>query len=1225
VNPQIYYPLDDENLILLNSFLNNVIHIFSLKAKNNISRTMIKKQISTLQSSHNYLSSLNEDFLCSQVIEMSDELGLDEICCLQMLLMAHKYSDMSIESALGIFFEERSSTLLTLITLLQVAISLNNKFLTSYVNFLALYPGFLQRLVYLISDYTLLPLASSLHKIANIQQKVRATRSDLIWKEKKGLSEALFLLCHHSHYHIIKDMKRVEAVMELISFTIFNISKNKIIRYHNRLKHIVPISFLSLIELVTCQTNNTQAIDLNYLYRTCSFFGLINSINSSGYSSVAQLALGLLFLSSGDEDKTINIFRDAVKLRVFSYIRIMFFENLLCSNRDIVRETSAKTLHRLMSIILNNPLLQKIQQNYSLLKGKSFAERLSNIGEILSYKHSFSQVKDDYIYDALLMLAAVSYNIGCCCVLTAFDNSMYIEYKRALKQRWGYSLLINCDVDHLLLISILELLSSLAMKNFDCATRILMFLSSLTSNLSNIFTIIASVTYTLINKNKNLLITVKELESLVWLLNLITTVIQSIGQEGILVQNLLTSCRALSGLSLDDLLITMLNHLPIYCNKLRITIIRCLTCLVHQGSITRSLVMINQQLITTLFQTNIYKFTAKYSISSKIHIEGILEIFTKLKMLNKIFDLMGFHLKYSKNDNISAITKLQNMTAYAPFLSKLLKKIREANVNDISIELRFINHVLVHHITVIKILKYHIKRLWKPSSNSSIYTALHDIFSSHLVPSIALQILQIGIRAFLQARQAELYYKHIEKNMISALKVLIQYLEINEYIVCNLKELGAFDVIYSFFNAGYANLICLYEFFRYPNNELIQRHAIHLFLTILHDPKMLLFIKQNDIVHIFYQNCKLISSRIKHTVAQINKLSNPDLNICKIELDENIIIAERILIQLCNKEYMAHPLDLKINVFIIKFITLINLIKRSLPNTNDVILDFLDMCNKFIDIFFSSGVNRSILKINKLIEIVYVIFDISKSHEEVIEPGKIKVITEIFKFITSENFGCDKMFKDTNELYKKAIYEINKEILAYFSLASTTFFCKNHNFVRLKTFYETFKQPYFARFSKTKILIENITNNYEECFKSSLTNQNLSIQYRTIFLVKGCKLVKLNNIENIYTKIKVKNMSRALGIYIEDLSRFIADVFEQVIRPTGLLEPIIEVRESENQIDDLLEEIRIRIEKKERVLVTTLTKRMAEEFSKYLTLLLLAYVKFLLFLECLHPNEYSGI
>ena len=58
---------------------------------------------------------------------------------------------------------------------------------------------------------------------------------------------------------------------------------------------------------------------------------------------------------------------------------------------------------------------------------------------------------------------------------------------------------------------------------------------------------------------------------------------------------------------------------------------------------------------------------------------------------------------------------------------------------------------------------------------------------------------------------------------------------------------------------------------------------------------------------------------------------------------------------------------------------------------------------------------------------------------------------------------------------------------------------------------------------------------------------------------------------------------------------------EQVIRPTGLLDPIIEVRPSENQIDDLIEEIQQRIEKDERTLVTTLTKRMAEELTKYLT------------------------
>ncbi|WP_370398482.1 excinuclease ABC subunit UvrB [Tenacibaculum dicentrarchi] len=58
---------------------------------------------------------------------------------------------------------------------------------------------------------------------------------------------------------------------------------------------------------------------------------------------------------------------------------------------------------------------------------------------------------------------------------------------------------------------------------------------------------------------------------------------------------------------------------------------------------------------------------------------------------------------------------------------------------------------------------------------------------------------------------------------------------------------------------------------------------------------------------------------------------------------------------------------------------------------------------------------------------------------------------------------------------------------------------------------------------------------------------------------------------------------------------------EQVIRPTGLLDPIIEVRPSENQIDNLIEEIQIRVEKDERTLVTTLTKRMAEELAKYLT------------------------
>jgi len=60
-------------------------------------------------------------------------------------------------------------------------------------------------------------------------------------------------------------------------------------------------------------------------------------------------------------------------------------------------------------------------------------------------------------------------------------------------------------------------------------------------------------------------------------------------------------------------------------------------------------------------------------------------------------------------------------------------------------------------------------------------------------------------------------------------------------------------------------------------------------------------------------------------------------------------------------------------------------------------------------------------------------------------------------------------------------------------------------------------------------------------------------------------------------------------------------VVEQIIRPTGLLDPVIEIRPSLNQIDDLMEEIQQRVEQDERVLVTTLTKRMAEELTQYLT------------------------
>jgi excinuclease ABC subunit B len=60
-------------------------------------------------------------------------------------------------------------------------------------------------------------------------------------------------------------------------------------------------------------------------------------------------------------------------------------------------------------------------------------------------------------------------------------------------------------------------------------------------------------------------------------------------------------------------------------------------------------------------------------------------------------------------------------------------------------------------------------------------------------------------------------------------------------------------------------------------------------------------------------------------------------------------------------------------------------------------------------------------------------------------------------------------------------------------------------------------------------------------------------------------------------------------------------VVEQVVRPTGLVDPEIEVRPATHQVDDVLQEIRIRVEKNERVLITTLTKRMAEQLTDYLT------------------------
>lgn len=60
------------------------------------------------------------------------------------------------------------------------------------------------------------------------------------------------------------------------------------------------------------------------------------------------------------------------------------------------------------------------------------------------------------------------------------------------------------------------------------------------------------------------------------------------------------------------------------------------------------------------------------------------------------------------------------------------------------------------------------------------------------------------------------------------------------------------------------------------------------------------------------------------------------------------------------------------------------------------------------------------------------------------------------------------------------------------------------------------------------------------------------------------------------------------------------DVIEQIIRPTGLLDPIVEIRPIQGQIDDLMDEINDRVEKNERVLITTLTKKMSEDLTNYL-------------------------
>ena len=90
--------------------------------------------------------------------------------------------------------------------------------------------------------------------------------------------------------------------------------------------------------------------------------------------------------------------------------------------------------------------------------------------------------------------------------------------------------------------------------------------------------------------------------------------------------------------------------------------------------------------------------------------------------------------------------------------------------------------------------------------------------------------------------------------------------------------------------------------------------------------------------------------------------------------------------------------------------------------------------------------------------------------------------------------------------------------------------------------------------------------------------------------------LKFEEFENLVSQIVYVSATPA----DYELAKCEGVVVEQIIRPTGLLDPVIDVRPSPNQIDDLMHEIHLRIEKNERTLVTTLTKRMAEELSKYL-------------------------
>ena len=115
-------------------------------------------------------------------------------------------------------------------------------------------------------------------------------------------------------------------------------------------------------------------------------------------------------------------------------------------------------------------------------------------------------------------------------------------------------------------------------------------------------------------------------------------------------------------------------------------------------------------------------------------------------------------------------------------------------------------------------------------------------------------------------------------------------------------------------------------------------------------------------------------------------------------------------------------------------------------------------------------------------------------------------------------------------------------------------------------------------------------------FKGDQSRKGTLVEYG--FRLPSAKDNRPLNFQEFETRInQTIYVSATPGPY--ELEKTGGEIIEQIIRPTGLLDPIVEVRPVKGQIDDLLEECRLRAERNERVLVTTLTKRMAENLSEY--------------------------